>query len=393
MKSGFRLGRLFGISIIIDWSWILIFVLVSWNLSVTFGAGHQDWGAGLQWGLAFTAALIFFASVLAHEIAHSLVARLSGISVKSITLFLFGGVSNIQREPSSPLADFLIAIVGPLTSFLLGFIFLVWAWLLMPGGATSITDPAAGLSQLDPFTTMLLWLGSVNLVVGAFNLIPGYPLDGGRVVRSVIWKITEELRTATRWAAFLGQGIAWMMILAGIAMFFGANVPYIGTGLSNGIWLAFIGWFLNSAAVQSYQQTVVQDILEDVQVNRLMNPHPEIVTSNLLVESLVSDYILRSGDEAYPVMSEDGQVLEGLVTLDHVRKISREKWKRLNVKDIMTPFEKLFLVNPEEEATEALRFLSKNEVKQLLVVRGRELIGILRRRDILRWLQVFEKRT
>jgi Zn-dependent protease/predicted transcriptional regulator len=386
MKSGFRIGRVFGINIDIDWSWVLIFILVSWNLSIAFSASHREWGTGMHWVLAVAAALIFFISVLAHEIAHSLMARYRGVPVKSITLFLFGGVSNIQREPPSPMAEFLITIVGPLTSFIIGIFFLFLGALTTSESTVLLTDPAAALAQFSPLTTILLWLGSVNIMVGFFNLIPGFPLDGGRVLRSILWAVTGNLRRATRWASFVGQGIAWLMILAGIAMFFDIRVPFLGTGFASGIWLVFIGWFLNSAAVQSYRQLVLQDILEDVEVGRLMRTHPVTITPDISVDKLVNEHFLGSGSDAFPVVS--GDEIVGMVTLDDARKLPREEWQDRSVADIMTPFAQLPVLAPHDDASEALNMLRSSEVKQLLVMRGRELLGILDQRDLVRWLQI-----
>jgi Zn-dependent protease/predicted transcriptional regulator len=386
MKSGIRIGRIFGIDINIDWSWIIIFALVAWSLSASFIDTHHNWGLGESWFYAIVAAIVFFASVLAHEIAHSLIARMKGVPVKNITLFLFGGVSNIQREPPSPMAEFLIAIVGPLTSFAAGIVFLFLAWMTNPGSLASITNPFAAFSQLSPVTTLLFWLGSVNILVGTFNLIPGYPLDGGRVLRSILWGVSHNLREATRWASYAGQGIAWLMIAAGIAMVFGINIPVLGSGFINGIWLAFIGWFLSTAAQQSYQQTIMQDILKNVEVKRLMDPQPKTVEPSLRVDELVNNYILRSGEDAFPVLMND--TLMGVVTVANVRTIPRQDWGVRTVGDIMTSYDRLTLIPPEEEATDAMNTLSSEKLKELFVVQGRELLGVLRRKDIIRWLQV-----
>jgi Zn-dependent protease/predicted transcriptional regulator len=386
MRSGIRIGRIFGIDINIDWSWIIIFALVAWSLSSSFSAAHVNWGLGESWFYAIIAALVFFASVLAHEIAHSLVARTRGVPVKNITLFLFGGVSNIQREPPSAMAEFLIAIVGPLTSFAAGIIFLFLAWLTRPVNFGAITNLAAAFSQLNPLTTLLFWLGSINILVGTFNLVPGYPLDGGRVLRSILWGISNNLREATRWASYIGQGVAWLMIAAGIAMVFGVNIPLLGGGFINGIWLAFIGWFLNNAAQQSYQQTIMQDILRDVDVKRIMDTQPKTVAPDMRVDDLVNNYILRSGEDAYPVIRDD--ILMGVVTVANVKALPRQDWGLRTAGDIMTPYDRLPVVHPEEEATDAMNMLSSKRLKELFVVQGRELLGVLRRKDIIRWLQV-----
>jgi len=260
MRTGLSLGRIFGIRVNIDWSWIFIFILVTWNLRVVFGLSHPEWSGALSWGLGVAASLLFFASVLAHELAHSLVARARGIPVRSITLFLFGGVSSIERDPESPTSEFLIAVVGPATSIILGVLLLLLAGigLSFTAARTAITNPMQLVAQLGPVTTMLMWLGSINITLGIFNLIPGFPLDGGRVLRSILWGATNNLREATRWSSYVGRAIAWLFIVAGIAMIFGVSIPIFGTGFIGGLWLVFIGWFLNSAAIQSYQRVVIK---------------------------------------------------------------------------------------------------------------------------------------
>ncbi len=385
MRSGFGIGRIFGINIRIDWSWLLIFFLITWNLSAAFGQLHSDWGAGLTWGVAIVAALLFFASVLAHELAHSLMARARGVPVRSITLFLFGGVSNIQRDPPSPMAEFLITIVGPITSFVIGGVLLLLAGL-GTGGLDTGGDPNRMIAQLSPATTLLVWLGSINVIVGLFNLIPGFPLDGGRVLRSILWGITDDVRRATRWASWVGQGIAWLMILGGISMVFGVQLPFFGTGFINGLWLAFIGWFLNGAAVQSYQQVVIRDVLEDVPVSRMMRTDPPTVPPAISIDTLVDEYVMRQDDHAFPVL-EEGRFV-GLVTLDDVRSVSRERWGSTTVGDIMTPLSELVTTTPQEDATDALNKLSERDVRQLPVMQNGQLVGLLRRRDIVKWLRL-----
>jgi Zn-dependent protease/CBS domain-containing protein len=385
MKSGFSIGRIFGINIHIDWSWLFIFMLITWNLAAVFAQFHANWSAGLAWATAVAAALLFFASVLAHELAHSLVARARGVPVRSITLFLFGGVSDIQREPPSPLAEFLITIVGPATSIGLGL-----AFIALSGAAAGSIGLAGGpanlIAGLNPLATLLLWLGPINLLVGLFNLIPGFPLDGGRVLRSLLWAITHNLRRATRWASAVGQGVAWLMIAAGIAMVFGLDLPILGTGLISGLWLAFIGWFLNNAAAQSYQQVVIEDALDGVPVVQLMRTNPPAVPATISVGSLVQDYIMGTDDQSFPVM--DGDQLAGIVTLEDVQKVPHAQWAATPVRQIMTPADKMVEVTPDEDAAEAMRELTERDVRQLPVVSDGRLVGMLRRRDIARWLQL-----
>jgi CBS domain-containing protein len=251
----------------------------------------------------------------------------------------------------------------------------------------TLADPGGVASQLSPFATVLLWLGPINLLLGVFNLIPGFPLDGGRLLRSMLWAITENLRQATRWATWVGQAVAWLMIMSGIAMIFGVEVPLFGTGFVSGLWLAFIGWFLNTAASQSYQKVVVDDILEDVPVSRLMRKDPPTVSANSSVTSLVHDHMMGTDEHAFPVMA-DGRMV-GLVTLEDVRSVSRDEWETIPIRNIMTPIEELSTLSPDEEADDALRQLQRKDVRQLPIIdTGGILTGLLRRRDILKWLQL-----
>lgn len=387
MRSGWSIGRLFGITVTIDWSWLFIFVLVTWNLAgAVFPRLHPGWGTGLTWGLAVIAALLFFASVLAHELAHSLVAKAQGLPVRNITLFLFGGVSNVQREPPSPGKEFLMTIVGPITSLVLGAIFLVLGGIGIPdlGGAA---DPSGIYARLGPLATLLLWLGTINILLGLFNLIPGFPLDGGRVLRSLLWALTGNLRRATGWAAAVGHLVAWLFIIAGIAMIFGVPLPIFGTGFLSGLWLAFIGWFLNSAATQSYQQVVVRDLLEGVPVGRLMRSGDiATVRPTSSIGELVYERMLGSDERAFPIL--EGEALVGLVCLEDVRKVPRGAWETTAVAEIMTPADRLAAVAPQEDAGEALNTLVSRDVNQVPVVDRGRLVGMLRRRDILRWLQL-----
>ena len=382
---GFRIGKIFGIEIHIDWSWLLIFGLVSWSLASSFGQMHTEWTIQTQWGIALLAAILFFISVLAHELAHSLVAKARGVSVRNITLFMFGGVSNIQREPSSPLSELLVTIVGPLTSFFLGFVFLVLGTGSIALNNINIMNTAAMLSELGPVNTILLWLGSVNILVGLFNLIPGFPLDGGRIVRSILWGITDNLQKATRWASWLGQAVAWTLILVGMSLLFGIRIPILGTGFINGIWLIFIGWFLRSAAAQSYRKVVIQDILEDIPVKRMMYSEVPVVPANISVDALIDNYLMKSNNRAF-VVFDDGKMV-GLVTMDDIRKVSPQTRKLKFVRDVMTPSQKMIVIAPEEEAAEAFQRLQSEDIRQLPVVQENKIVGLLRRKDIIRWLQ------
>ena len=387
MRSGIHVGQVFGINIYVDWSWIFIFLLVTWNLAgAVFPTLHPDWSMGLNIALGVIASLLFFASVLAHELAHSLVAKARGLPVRRITLFIFGGVSNIEREPPSPGTEFLIAIVGPLTSLLLGALFIFLGGANANLSSFNFQNSPAVLARLDPLSTMLLWLGPINILLGIFNLIPGFPLDGGRVLRSILWGATDNLLRATRWASAVGQAVAWLFIIAGIAMAFGVSIPFLGTGLISGLWLAFIGWFLNNAAVQSYQQVYLEDVLEGVPVARLMRADMPTVAPDLTISNLVDDYIMGTDERSFPVL--EGDRLAGLVCLEDVRKVPRAEWDATRVDQIMTPASQLAIVAPREDATSALQQLSSRDVNQMPVVQEGRLVGMLRRSDIIRWLQL-----
>ena len=387
MHTGFSLGKIFGINVRVDWSWLFIFLLVMWNLAAgVFPEQHPSWGPALAWGTAFVTSLLFFASMLAHELAHSLVARANGIPVRDITLFLFGGVSNIQREPRSAGVEFVMAIVGPLTSLALGAIFLVLSGATAAGLQIMAGNPVRAFARPDPLSTLLAWLGPINILLGVFNLIPGFPLDGGRVLRSILWALNNNLRQATQWASWVGQLVAWAFVVAGIAMIFGASIPFLGSGFISGLWLAFIGWFLNNAAQQSYRQVVVEDVLEGVTVAQIMRRDPPTVPPDISVSTLVHDHIMGTDDRAFPVV-ENGR-LAGLVCIEDVRKVLREEWDQVTVREIMTPANDLVLARVTDPASSALEKLARREVNQLPVVQDGLLAGMLRRRDIMRWLRL-----
>jgi Zn-dependent protease/CBS domain-containing protein len=312
-------------------------------------------------------------------------AKAQGIPVKRITLFLFGGVSNIEREPSSPKSEFLIAVVGPITSIVLGFLFSAFAGRTANLGPESIDDPINALAGLSPLATLLSWLGPVNIAVGIFNLIPAFPLDGGRLLRSALWLITRNFRKATTWASGIGKGFGWLLILLGVLMAFGVQVPIFGSGMFSGLWLAAIGWFLTAAASAANQQAMIQDVLQDVPVSRVMRSDVPVVSPETSVESLVNDWILGTDERAFPVMDDD--VVLGIVCLQDVRKIPRNEWRTTKVKDIMTPISELSSVLPEEDMADAMDRLMRQDVRQVPVMQNGHLIGMVRRRDIVRWLQ------
>jgi Zn-dependent protease len=326
------------------------------------------------------AALIFFASVLAHELAHSLAAQSRGVPVRNITLFMFGGVANIQREPASPAEELYITIVGPLTSLFLGVVFLVWGTgrLHTLGIDIPVTSVQAGA-----FRMVLAWLGSINIMVGLFNLIPAFPLDGGRIFRAFTWALTKDFRKSTRYASWLGQGIAWTMILLGGTMLLGARIPFFGSGTFNGMWMIFIGWFLNNAAVSGYRQTLIQDVLMDVPVRTVMQTRIPVIAYDLPVNELANRRNAESDGQTFLVTA--GEEVVGMVAMNEVRKSSGSASK--SVRDIMTPVKELDFVTPDQDAAEAFDRLQRLDQRQIPVMLNNQIVGLLRRKDIVRWVQ------
>ncbi len=381
MRDGIRLGRLFGIRFTVDYSWFLVLILMVANLASVFWRVHPEWHAGSV-VVALAAALLFAGSVLAHELGHALVAKSFGVQTREIRLFLFGGVADIEREPPSPVAEALIAVAGPLVSFAIGVASIVFAGFFLRGA--SFDDPMALLAQLGPLTTIALWLGPVNLMLGAFNLIPGFPLDGGRILRALLWRTTGDLRKATRWASNVGQATGWSFVLMGIAMFLGARIPFFGEGAGSGIWLAFIGWFLKSAAAQSYTTLLVYDALDGVCVADLMRRSGVVIPVDAPVSLAVME-LMRTGDHALPVVQ--GDHLVGILSASDVRRARRDAWHTTAVGAIMTPRAELVTASPFEDASSAFRRLVQRGVEQLPVIApdGR-LVGMLERTTVGRWL-------
>ena len=390
MRGGLHIGRIFGIQIILDFSWLIIFLLVTWNLASTLTRTHPGWGAGPSLSLAVASALLFFGSVLVHELAHALVAIAQGLPVHNITLFIFGGVANMQREPPSPRAEFLITIVGPIASFALGLLFLALNGAL-DGLSVIASDPGAAIARLGPLSTMLLWLGSVNLILGAFNMIPGFPLDGGRVLRAFLWTLTGDLQKATRWASWIGRAIAWLFIVAGITIAYGARLPVFGTGLASGLWLVFIGWFLNNAAIQSYQQTMMYALLEGVPVAQLARSNVPSVNPSTSISALLHDEAIKSDDSAIAVLWNDQLV--GLIDPKDVRKLPRDAWETITARQMMTPMADLAVTTPEARATDALGQLADGKMSQIPVVHAGRFMGMLHLRDVMGWLSLHVKES
>ncbi len=346
-------------------SWFLVFVLVTGTLALNYlPLSYPGWPWPAYWLVATATSLLFFLSVLAHEMAHSLMAARLGVPVKSITLFIFGGVAQISREAPRPSAEFMITAVGPITSFAIGLFFGVLFFAISPG--SRYVGAAAE------------WLSMVNLSVAVFNLIPGFPLDGGRILRSILWAFTQDYRKASYVATWAGRIVGYLFIFAGVVV--------AATGaLVSGIWIALIGWFLENAASESYRQIALRDALAGVTVRQIMVPDVPAVPPGLSLKELVYGHILGTGRRCFLVVDDDR--LLGLITLQDIRKVPQDAWATTSVDDIMVPTARLRVVRPDDSATSVLQIMDEQDVAQLPVVDDGRVAGLVGRDAILRLIR------
>ena len=362
--GSFRLFRVAGIDIRVHPSWLVIFLLVTWSLATAyFPSVLPGEPAGIPWLLGAIASLLLFGSVLLHELAHSLVAQRQGLQVRSITLFLFGGVSDLSGESPRPGVEFLVAIVGPLSSFVIAAIAFGIA-LAAPGGYVE---------------AVFGYLAIINLLLGAFNLIPGFPLDGGRVLRSIIWRATGSLRRATEIAGTIGTIVAYAFFIWGF-------LRVLNGDLLGGLWIAAIGWFLQMAASASVAQVQMESTLRGTRVSDIVQPDDRSVSPDLDVAHLIEEHLLPQNRRSMPVTA-DGQVV-GMVTLGDVRDVPPERRATTRVADVMGGRDGVEVVHPTDSLSQALETLGRGDHEQAPVVDGRRLVGILTRRDVLRQFQM-----
>jgi Zn-dependent protease len=356
---------IWGIPISVHVSWLLVFALVASSLAAGYFPERQPgWGAPTRWVLGALTSLAFFASVLVHELGHSRVALRYGIPIRGITLFVFGGVAQIGREPDSPGAEFRIAIAGPLTSLALAALF---------GGVGTVAGSMALVS------VPALWLARINLAVALFNLLPGFPLDGGRVLRAAVWAWTGSFDRANRTAAAAGEVLALALIGVGV-------LRAIGGDIAGGIWMALIGWFLQSAVAAGRAEAALRDLLRGATVSQAMARDCPSVAPDLTLERLVHDEVLGAGRRCF-VVAEDGH-LRGLLTLHEVKGVPREQWSRAKVEEVMQPAQALSVVGPEEALLGALQKMDDAKVAQLPVVADGHWLGMLDREHILHYMRV-----
>ncbi len=361
-----KLFKLFGFEVQFDLSWVFIAILIAWSLSIGFFPLHyKNLSAQAYWSMGIIGALGLFLSVIFHELCHSLVARKYGIPMKGITLFIFGGVAEMDEEPHSPQAEFMMAIVGPLSSILIAlFAYGIYAF----GRARGWVVPAVAVIE---------YLSLINGLLAAFNLIPAFPLDGGRVLRSALWGLKGNIRWATRVSSWIGEAFGILLIVLGVLAVVRGN--FIG-----GMWWFLIGMFLRNAARMSYRQLTVRKALEGEPIRRFMESNPMTVAPSISVEELVEDYIYKYHFKMFPVV--DSERLMGCVTTKQVREIPREDWNRRTVGELAAECSMENIIEPGADAIKALSIMSRTGNSRLLVVERGRLLGVITLKDLMKFL-------
>ena len=368
MHAQIKLGHIFGIEIGLHYSWLIIALLVALSLAAQFHAANPAWGEGTIWATAIATALLFFVAIILHELSHSAVAKLRGLPVRSIVLFALGGVSQIEKDAPDAKTEFWMAIVGPIASLVIGAVCLGAAVLL------GWTPTAKASAPSTPLTAMLMWLGVINISLGVFNLVPGFPLDGGRVLRAIVWWITGNGARATRIASVVGQLVAFGFIVFGIFRFFG------GAGFG-GLWLAFIGWFLLDAARASYAQVAISEALRGLRARDVMTNDCPVVSSSDNLQTVVEEHLLRTGNRCF-IVEEQGHTV-GLITPHEIKTVPRNRWPYTTVDQVMRPLDQLHTVHPETSVATALEVMGRDDVNQLPVMDDGHLAGMISRSHIL----------
>jgi Zn-dependent protease/CBS domain-containing protein len=363
-----KLFKLLGFEVGIDLSWIIIVILVAWSLSTGFFPfRYKNLSTQTYLLMGIVGAVGLFASIIAHELTHSLVARKYGLPIKGITLFIFGGVAEMSEEPPSARAEFMIAIVGPLSSIAIGLFFY---GIYLFGIQSDWPKPINGV---------IGYLGAINGILAGFNLVPAFPLDGGRVLRSILWGIKGNLRWATRISSQIGIGFGFLLIFYGFMQIIYGN--FIG-----GMWIFLIGMFMQGAARMSYQQLLTRRALEGEKVKRFMNPEPVTVSPDVTIERFVEDYIYRFHFKLFPVV--DGDKLAGCVTTRQVKEVDRNDWSRKKVGDVMAKCSPENAVGPEMDAIKALSTMRRSGISRLMVIEGGRLVGVVTLKDMLEFLSL-----
>jgi Zn-dependent protease/CBS domain-containing protein len=378
MRGSLKIARIAGIDIGIHFTWILAFFIIGWSLAQGyFPQLYKSWTTAAYWTAGFLSAILLFISVLLHEMAHSLVAQARGLPVSSITLFIFGGVSNLSKEPEKPGHEFIMAIVGPLTSLALAGIF--WGIHFLITGEPVLPLVSGTITDSTFIVAIVGYLAFINLGLAAFNLLPGFPLDGGRVLRSIIWKTTGNLVRATNISSVIGRIFGWGFIALGVFWFF------IPGYFINAIWIAIIGFFLINAAENSRQDVTIREHLAGVKVEQVMEMNTETISPHMSVAELVRDMFLLKRRRAVPVAENDRLI--GMVSISDVRTLPQDAWATTTVERIMTR-EPLHAVKPDDDLNTAMQAIAQYDLNQVPVLNQGKLVGILSRANVINFLQL-----
>jgi Zn-dependent protease len=389
MFSKITLGKILGININVHFTWIIIFFIVSWNLSDgLYKEIYPEMASFGHWFWAVLAALIFFGSILFHELAHSVVAMRYKIGVKSITLFLFGGVASINKEPDSPRKEFFIAVVGPIASLFLAISFLYGSGL---GMVTLSEDLITLFGSYHPQQVTFFWLGSINLFLALFNLLPGFPLDGGRILRSIIWSINNDLKRSTKYSSIMGQITAVIFILMGLLMLFRITPLFEATTPTSGIWFILLGSFLFFAARMSYRQMELEGLLSNIEVGKIMNSDITCADSHLPISSFTNKTGVENKRSGLFLLTNSQQKLTGVLKMEDARKVPLTKRAETSAIQMMLPLSILDCLRPTERASRAFQLLQKEEPGVVLINRGENVIGTITLHDIILWLDRNER--
>lgn len=365
----FKLFTLLGFEVRVDLSWLVIAILVTWSLAEgVYPHFLEGLSTGAYWIMGVLGALGLFASVVFHEFGHSIVARRVGIPMQGITLFIFGGVAEMGDEPPTPKSEFLMAIAGPIASVLLA----IALWIVGFGIS------AAGWPE--PVYLVISYLAWINTVLVIFNMVPAFPLDGGRVLRSALWAWKGSLRWGTKVAASIGSGFGLLLIGFGIV-----NV-FLAVNIIGGIWWVLLGLFMRAASQMSYQQVLLRRALEGEPVRKFMNDHPLTLPKEARVKDIIEDYVYRHHFKLYPV-TENGKLL-GCVTLDRLKQVPKEEWETRTAEDLIHPCSEENTISPEEDSVKALSAMKRSQTSRLMVVEQDRLVGIVSLKDLLNFLSL-----
>ena len=371
LERNIKLFKIFGIEVGLNWSWFLIFILVIFSLSTqVFPGWYPQFSLITNLILGFITAIFFFASVLTHELSHSVVANLSGISIRKINLFMFGGVAQMSKPPQTAVQEFLMAIAGPLASFVLSIFFgIFWFGLRLTN------------FKFLPVIAFFGYLSLINLSLGIFNLLPGFPLDGGRILRSILWYITEDLLSSTRIASILGQIIGYSMAAFGFMSIFIYQLQSFG-----GLWFIVLGLFLQNLAKTSYKQEIMRSSLETVFVRDVMRRDVQTINPDITINDLVKNWFMIYGYKIFPVL-ENGKII-GTISTEDVKLIPKDRWLTTTVREVLKTIKESQLINLESKVMDALHKMNGNQLDYLLIVEQNRLLGIIHIDDIMQYVKL-----